>query len=55
MMIDEQLARLRSHTNNVSRYRRLLQTRLSEIERQFIERHLHEEQAALLSVQPSTL
>jgi hypothetical protein len=33
MMIDENLARLRAHRNNVHRYRRLLATRLSDLER----------------------
>ena len=46
-MIDEKLARLRTHRNNISRYRRLLQTRLTAIERDFIEQRLGEEEAAL--------
>ena len=37
-MIDEQLARLRTHRNNIARYRRLLKTKLTDIERQFIGR-----------------
>ena len=44
-MLDEDLARTRAHRNNIHRYRRLLRT--SELERQFIERRLAEEQAAL--------
>ncbi|WP_407184673.1 hypothetical protein [Bradyrhizobium centrosematis] len=47
MMLDLDFARVRAHRNNVSRYRRLLKTRLSDLERQFIERRLAEEQAAL--------
>jgi hypothetical protein len=47
MMLDEDLARIRAHRNNIHRYRRLLRTRLSELERQFIERRLAEEQTAL--------
>ncbi|WP_349540755.1 hypothetical protein [Bradyrhizobium sp. DOA1] len=47
MMLDQDLARIRAHRNNLQRYRRLLRTKLSEIERQFIERRLAEEQAAL--------
>jgi len=43
-MIDEKLARLRTHRNNIHRYRRLLGTRLSELERQYLERRLAEEQ-----------
>jgi hypothetical protein len=46
-MFDEDLARIRAHRNNIHRYRRLLKTRLSDLERQFIERRLTEEQAAL--------
>ncbi|AMA61210.1 hypothetical protein BCCGELA001_12015 [Bradyrhizobium sp. CCGE-LA001] len=46
-MLDQDLARIRAHRNNLQRYRRLLRTKLSEIERQFIERRLAEEQAAL--------
>jgi hypothetical protein len=46
-MFDADLARIRAHRNNILRYRRLLKTRLSDLERQFIERRLSEEQAAL--------
>ncbi|WP_416203009.1 hypothetical protein [Bradyrhizobium yuanmingense] len=46
-MLDENLARIRAHRNNIHRYRRLLKTRLSQLERQFIERRLAEEQSAL--------
>ncbi|WFU77113.1 hypothetical protein [Bradyrhizobium sp. CB2312] len=49
-MLDEDLARIRAHRNNVSRYRRLLKTRLSDLERQFIERRLSEEQTALAAL-----
>jgi hypothetical protein len=38
---DEMLARLRAHDNNIIRYRRLLETNLSELERGFIERRLN--------------
>jgi hypothetical protein len=41
------LARIRTHRNNIHRYRRLLGTKLSDAERQFIERRLSEEQTAL--------
>jgi hypothetical protein len=40
MMIDDKLARIRSTVNNIRRYRRLLETQLTEIERQFLERRL---------------
>ena len=45
-MLDENLARLRTHRNNISRYRRLLQTSLTALERDFIEQRLSEEEAA---------
>ena len=44
-MLDERFARLRTHRNNVARYRRLLKTHLTDLERQFIERRLSEEQS----------
>jgi hypothetical protein len=44
-MMDEKLARLRTHRNNIARYRRLLQTKLTDLERQFIERRLSEEKS----------
>jgi len=46
-MIDENLERLRTHRNNAHRYRRLLATRLSDLERAYIERRLSEEQASV--------
>lgn len=46
-MIDEQLTRLRVHGNNIHRYRRLLKGDLTDHERQFVERRLSEEQAAI--------
>jgi hypothetical protein len=49
-MIDRQLARLRAHRSNIQRYRNLLQTSLTELERQFVERRLTEEQSNLESV-----
>lgn len=45
MMIDDQLAH--AHRNNIQRYRSLLQTNLTDFERQFVERRLSEEQAKL--------
>ncbi|MDI3560234.1 hypothetical protein OWC48_07355 [Bradyrhizobium sp. Arg816] len=53
-MMDENLARLRAHHNNISRYRRLLRTKFLPLERQFIERRLSEEEAALQSLSAST-
>jgi hypothetical protein len=47
-MIDDQLAR--AHRNNIQRYRQILQTSLTESERQFVERRLNEEQSKLESL-----
>ena len=52
-MIDEQIAQMRTHRNNIHRYRRLLRTRLTELERQFIERRMAEEQSKLESLTSS--
>ena len=46
-MLDENLAQLRTHRNNISRYRRLLRTHLTDLERDFIEQRLSQEEAAL--------
>jgi hypothetical protein len=53
-MLDEDFARIRAHRNNIHRYRRLLGTRLSDLERQFIERRLAEEQTALKALAAET-
>ena len=50
MMIDQQLARLRAHHRNIQRYRNLLQTSLTELEREFVEKRLTEEQSNLESL-----
>lgn len=46
-MFDENLARIRTHRNNIDRYRALLRTNLSDLERDFIKRRRAEEKAAL--------
>ncbi|MGM4903770.1 hypothetical protein AB8B21_33145 [Tardiphaga sp. 866_E4_N2_1] len=46
-MIDQKLALLRCHRGNIDRYRRLLETELTDLERTFIERRLGEEQSKL--------
>ncbi|MBR0915422.1 hypothetical protein [Bradyrhizobium japonicum] len=46
-MLDVNLARIRAHRNNIHRYQRLLRTKLSELERRFVEGRLADEQAAL--------
>ena len=53
-MLDEEFARIRAHRNNIHPYRRLLGTRLSDIERQFIERRLAEEETALKAMAAQT-
>jgi hypothetical protein len=53
-MIDEKFALLRTHRNNIMRYRRLLNTKLAECERQFIERRLSEERSAVEKLAAST-
>ena len=53
-MLDEDVARIRAHRNNIHRYRRLLGTRLSDIERQCIERRLAEEETALKAMAAQT-
>jgi len=54
-MIDENWDRLRARRNNVRRYRRLLQTELTELERRYIERRLNEEKSAMESLATSTI
>jgi hypothetical protein len=54
MMIDEKLALLRTHRNNIGRYHRLLKTELTESERQFIEKRLSEERSEMEKLAAST-
>lgn len=51
---DENLALIREHRSNISRYRRLLKTDLTALERRFLERRLTEEQSALEKIVAST-
>ena len=51
-MIEESFVRLRTHRNNVHRYRQLLKTMLTDAERRFIERRLLEEELAIESWLP---
>jgi hypothetical protein len=53
-MIDENFARLHAHRNNIHRYRRLLKTRLSDLEQAYIEKRLKEEEAAVRALSDST-
>jgi hypothetical protein len=53
-MTDEQFARLRTYRNNIHRYRILLSTPLSDLERQFIKRRLSEELHEMETLSAST-
>ena len=55
MTTDENLARLRAHRSNIHRYRRLLATRLSELERAYILKRLQDEEAASQALMQTTL
>ena len=44
--MDERIARLRTHQKNIDRYQRLLKTKLTEFERQYLEKRLSEERSA---------
>lgn len=46
-MNSHNVERLRAHQNNIRRYRRLLATRLTDLERAYIERRLNEEQTSV--------
>ena len=50
MIDDQQLARSRAHSSNIQRYRNLLQTSLTDYERQFVQKRLTEEQSNLESL-----
>lgn len=54
-MIDQRSARLRTYRNNIGRYRQLLKTELSELERTFIEKRLNEEISQMESLAASAL
>lgn len=54
MTLEDKLARLRTHRNNIHRYHRLIKTRLSDLEREYIESRLSEERAALVSLARTT-
>jgi len=44
-MFDAKIARLSAYRNNIHRYRRVLRTKLTELERGFILRRLEQEEA----------
>ena len=47
MSVDEKLASIRWRTFNIRRYRRLLETELTDLERKFVMKRLSEEHEAL--------
>lgn len=47
MMANGKVALIRAHLNNIGRYQRLLKTRLTDVERDYITTRLSEERAAL--------
>jgi len=53
-MIEANLECLRAYRNIIGRYRRLLATQLSDLERKFIERRLSEEKASLRTLLDKT-
>lgn len=55
MMNNPTLERLCAHRNNIHRYQRLLATRLSDLERTYIERRLKEERACVEALMHETL
>jgi hypothetical protein len=53
-MIDEASAQLHAHRQNINRYRALLQTNLTVLERDFIERRIAEEEAKVTALASGT-
>ncbi len=49
-MLDEAAIRILAHRQNIDRYRSLLATPLTELERAFIDRRIAEEEAAVRSL-----
>jgi hypothetical protein len=45
--MDEKIARLHAHQQNIERYQSLLKTRLSDIEQHYIEKRLSEERFSI--------
>jgi hypothetical protein len=52
MFSSDTLARLRAHRSNIARYRKLLESPLTDLERGFIERRLNEEKEAAEALFP---
>ena len=49
--MNERIARLRTHQENIERYQSLLKTNLNDVEVQFLERRLSEERLAIAMLQ----
>jgi hypothetical protein len=49
--MEARIVRLRTHQKNIDRYEGLLQTKLSDAERQYIEKRLSEERLAMVMLQ----
>ena len=45
--MNQRIARLRTHQENIERYQSLLETKLNDVERQFVEKRLYEERFAI--------
>jgi hypothetical protein len=44
-MVEEKAVRLYAHRKNIHRYRRLLRTQLTDLERRYLEQRMSEEQS----------
>ena len=51
-VMDARAARVHAHRSNIRRYRKLLETPLTDVERDYIEGRLSEERAILQGLQP---
>jgi hypothetical protein len=51
--METRVIRLRTHQKNIDRYQGLLKTKLSETERQYLEKQLAEETIAMLRLAPN--
>ena len=47
MEMETRIVQLRTHQKNIDRYEGLLETKLSEVERQYIEKRMSEERLAI--------
>jgi hypothetical protein len=54
-MLDIVSARLNTYRSNIARYRRLLETNLTELEREYVQRRLSEELSNLEMLMPVSL